>query len=397
MSSPFRPRRLATNLTVRGSHTRMIGRDEQQLQDLLDLAHARDERSRRVLLENISDLCLSPEGRLSDHERALMTDIVGKLLHDVEMRVRRELANRLLESGDAPHELVVQLANDDIEVARPLLINSQMLTDPDLIEIVKHRGEEHQLAIAVRSPLNETVSQALIDLGSDNVIETLVDNHDAQLSLSALEYLVEESQRVDRFQQPLLKRDDLPADLAVRMYWWVSAALRRHILDNYPLDPTKLDEAIETSTNAVIAESNGDVERSEAEKLVDALALRGELTETFLLQSLRASNVSAFIAGLARRGGVDLRTAQRIVFDPGGETLAVACRAVDISRSGFATIFMLCQHSQSKVKVRTPGQIESMLRYYDQIKPDQAQLALRYWARDTRYRRKIDALGRQDG
>ena len=172
------------------------------VRQLLALAHDKSVDSRRALLQNISDLFMDDGGRLSERERALMGGIVTQLIHDVEMSVRKELAERLATLPNAPRELIVTLANDAIEIAHPILRQSGVLNDTDLIDIVKGRTQEHRLAVAMRSELSFEVSQALIDSGNQDVIETLINNHDAELSRRAMDYLVSESQRIDRFQQP---------------------------------------------------------------------------------------------------------------------------------------------------------------------------------------------------
>ena len=48
--------------------------------ELLGLAKSRSEAARAQLVENITDLFLSDEGRLSEHERALMSEILSKLI-----------------------------------------------------------------------------------------------------------------------------------------------------------------------------------------------------------------------------------------------------------------------------------------------------------------------------
>ena len=117
----------------------MASDSKAQLATLVELARQRTTDGRRVIFENIADLFISPEGRLSERESALMTDILHKLIHDVEMEVRRDLSERLAENSEAPHDLVVMLANDEIEVARPILLKSGVLRDADLIEIIKER------------------------------------------------------------------------------------------------------------------------------------------------------------------------------------------------------------------------------------------------------------------
>ena len=129
---------------------------------------------------------------------------------------------------DAQIQTAMALSRAALDIVT-ILRSSRLLSDPDLIEIVKHRSQEHLLVIALRAPLSAEVAEAIVDHGDDRVLEQLLKNPDAILSRRALEYLVGESQRVDSFQEPLLSRHDLPGDLAHRMFWWVSAALRKEI------------------------------------------------------------------------------------------------------------------------------------------------------------------------
>src|SRR5690606_15858288 len=225
----------------------------EQVARLFALAQEKSEKSRRLLVENIADLFLAPEGRLTEHQRMLMTDILYKLLSELELAVRKELAANLAAREEAIPELVKLLANDQIEIARPVLERSEVLRDQDLIEVVKMRSEEHRLSVAIRSRVSEKVSEALIAESGADVIEALLKNPNAEISERAMEYLVAESRRVDRFQEPLLSRHDLPQELAQRMFWWVSAALRRRILVRFSdFDVAALDAALQTATQRAI-------------------------------------------------------------------------------------------------------------------------------------------------
>ena len=55
---------------------------------------------------------------------------------------------------------------------------------------------------------------------------TALDNDTAKIAQETMSYLVEQSQRVDSFRNPLVRRQDLPEPLAKQMALWVSAALR---------------------------------------------------------------------------------------------------------------------------------------------------------------------------
>ena len=368
--------------------------DNEELETRLwRLAQDKSQQARGVLLENIADLFVGGEGELSDHERSLITDILSKLLHDVEMTVRQAIAERLCHLKTIPRDLVVLLANDDIQVAEPILQRSRVLRDPDLMEIILHRSVEHRLAIAAREGVSETVSDALIAGGEEDVIETLLRNDDAALSRQASEYLVDESRRSDRFQEPLMRRSDLPPELAQRMFWWVSAALRRYILANFTIDEATLDDVIQDSAQAgPNGSSRRKTARTEAEKLAERLQEQGELSEQFLLRSLRRRHVSAFVAALARMADLDLATARRIVFDEGGEPLTVVCKALSIDRAVFASIFLLTRQAVEGGGAKAPTVIENMLRIYDGLAPDAAGRALRFWRRDADYLKAISAV-----
>ena len=81
---------------------------------------------------------------------------------------------------------------------------------------------------------------------------TLLQNATAEISRATLEYLVKQSGRIDAYQEAILRREDLPVDLAKRMYRWGSDALRQYIVENFEIDKNELsrllDDAIEEET-----------------------------------------------------------------------------------------------------------------------------------------------------
>lgn len=356
-------------------------------QELLELARSQSQRNREVLLENVADLFLSPEGRLTERDRAQMAEIIGKLVDEVEVDVRRALAERLAVLPEAPHDLVLKLAQDTALVARPLLLKSPVLKDADLIDLVKQRTQEHRLAIAMRAGIGTQVADALIGEGEEDVIEALIRNGEAQLSRQAIDYLVEESRRVDRFQEPLLRRQDLPKPLAYRMFWWVSAALRQQVLTQFPIDEADFDDAVESAVHAGAAESAD--AGAEAVRLAGQLAGRAELNERALVRSLRGGHIGVFAAGLGRLAGIDLATARRVVFATGGEALAACCKAADFDRSTFATFYLLTRQARIASAATPTDELEEVLKIFDRTSRAQARVILRYWARDREY---LDAL-----
>ena len=315
--------------------------------ELFELARNKTKEGRESLFAMVSDLFFNEDRVLSDRERALMGEILRRLVHAVEMSVRRNLSMRMAERADAPHDLIVDLANDDIEVAHPILLRSDVLQDTDLIEVIRHRTMEHQLSVAARRSVSEDVAEALVDTGNEDVIATLLHNNGAGLSREVMEYLVGESKRVDRYQNPLVQRGDLPPDLAQRMYWWVTAALRKHIVENFTIDANDLDVALDEATDGALKKEAKAVEKpDEAEALVDRLVDLGELTPGLLVRSMGQGEVALFETGLARLAELRRQLVRRILYEPGGEGLAILCRALGIEREVFSNIFHLSRKAK---------------------------------------------------
>ena len=354
--------------------------------ELLALARDRSVEGRTRLVQIVGDLFFDTDTILRESERSLMTDILRQLIHDVEMRVRQVLATRLASESEAPAELIRALANDEIEVAHAILTRSTVLQDIELIEIVEHRTLGHQLAIAMRGTVSAAVSDALIDTGNVDVIKTLLENESAEISGTAMEYLVEQSEKIDDLQVPLINRDDLGPDLAKRMYWWVSAALRKHITEHYRIDEADIDDKLQDVILDILGDGQpAKVTLRKSQQLAEKLHAAKAITPQLLIQTLRQGEVVLFEDLLSRL--TDLRTnlIRRFVFEPGGEGLAIACRAAGIEKPDFASIFLLSRSARPGDKVVDPNELSRVLHFFDRIKPATARKVVKRWHLDPNF------------
>jgi uncharacterized protein (DUF2336 family) len=375
----------------------MMSRDDLDFPALLNLARDKSVASRTRLVESVGDLFFEKNRTLSDRERALMTEILRRLIHDVEMSVRTALAERLSAEPTAPAELVKTLANDDIEVAYNILVKSPVLQDGELIEIVQHRTLEHQLAITLRAELSAAVSDALVATGNADVIKSLIDNMGAEISSGTIEYLVEQSKRVDAYQNPLLNRPDLPPALAKRMYWWVSAALRKHIIRSFNFDPVELDERIEDVIKDILSQEAGDpIAGCKGADLAKLLNQRHALSPQLMVQTLRRGEVALFEAMFAELTGLREKLVRRILFEPGGQGLAVVCRAMAIAKPDFASLFLLSRSARPSDKVVDPNELSAAMVFFDRVKRDPAERLLRRMRLDSEYLESMLALDGAD-
>lgn len=359
---------------------------------LVDLARDKSSLGRSSLVTAIGDL-MDDSGRiLTLQEKALMNDILKKLIQDVARPIRKALAEKLSQSHNAPHEVVSLLANDEFDIASPVLLKSDLLSDEDLIEIVRHRTLSHRLAIAMRRSVSTLVSDALVGTNSVDVIKALLENHGAQITDATMAYLVQQSESVDEFQEPLLRRKDLPLDLSQKMYIWVSAALRQYIVENFAVDKAELDLTVANVADDV--SSNDDVRRGDdaAMALAEQLARRNELTADMLVKTLRRGEIALFEAMLAQMLGLRPQVARKLIYEDGGEGLVIGCRACSINRTDFTALFLMLQRARPNELANNPYQLSRSMEMFDRLKPDTARKVVERWKINPYFLKSIRRL-----
>ncbi len=292
---------------------------------------------------------------LNARERELMREILRRLTRDVEMAIRIALAQRLAEDTTAPHDLILLLVDDTIEVARPLILNSPLLTESDVLRLIAESGVGHQEAVAGRPNIGVPVTDALVKCGHDSVLMALVKNATARISSVTFESLVEKSRALTGLQEPLIRRVDLPPKLAINMCEWVSDALQTHIRANYAMAPRNVEIALTEAKLAVKSEPIGptDAPADSAHKLVDKLAASGQLKAGFLMRVLSQGQVDLFDLAFAKLMGLELAAFRSAFYDRGARMVALGCRAAGIDRSVFATVFNLSRQARGMAVVMT--------------------------------------------
>ena len=354
--------------------------------ELLKIARDKSIEGRERLATVVSDLFLDENKILSDKERQLSHEILHHLVHDFELGVRKIISERLAEWPGLPTELVTFLANNDIDVAYPILTQSGLLADATLIEIVQQRTAEHQLAITIRKSLSEEVTTAIVNEGHEAVVKKLLENENAKISKNTMTYLVEESKRVDSYREPILRRDELEPEMAQQMFMWVSAALRRHISENFPLEESVIDDMLEQSAVETFANMAANRPAKKiSDRLAEDLIEEGEVNPELLIEVLSDGEVPLFLSLFKRMSGLREQLVKKIVFEPGGEGLAICSKALGITKSDFATIFTITRGSAPNIVTDFSREIRSALKFYSSLDDDSSAQVLKQWCRDSNY------------
>jgi uncharacterized protein (DUF2336 family) len=361
--------------------------------ELFRLARQKSVESRTALARTVSEFFSSETVTLTERERALMYDILHRVIRDVEMAVRKQISAQMARLPDVRRDLVTILANDKIDVAYPILIESPVLRDADLIGVIRDRTLEHQLAIAIRKDLSESVSAELVRSGNADVIQALLRNRDARIARATMECLVEQSRRIDTFREPILRRAELGADLAKRMFMWVSAALRHAILERFDLPEEEVDDLLESAVLEEVARTQAEAKApSKCAELADALVAIDTSTPKMLVSVLEAGEVHLFVSMFESMTGLRHNLIMSMMFEPGGERLALACRAIGLEKVMFASIFSLTRRARPNLQKSLREDLRQALSLYGKTSQDSARKVVRMWQRNADYLSAVDSF-----
>lgn len=252
---------------------------------------------------------------LSESQRKLAEDIFRLMVKDAEVRVREALSRQLKENPTVPHDVAAALARDVESVSLPILQFSEVLTDEDLIEIVKSQSPEKQVAVAKRAHVSAGLADALVDTHNEDVVATLVGNEGAEITETTLQRVVDEFGASEMVGKPLVARGNLPVTVAERLMTRVSENLRQALM-------TRPDMSAETVTNLLLharelavlglAEADTDVL-----KLVDHLYRNARLTPSIILRAVCMGDMTFFEAAMAKLARIKLENARTLIHDAG--------------------------------------------------------------------------------
>lgn len=310
--------------------------------ELLALAKSRTSDDRQRLLIGVASLCdATPPGA---EVSPVLTEIFMTLARQAEHDIRRSLAESLAGADWAPRALVNMLALDEIEIARPIIANSPLLADQDLLRILVEATVEHHIEVARRPTLSGRVADAIIDAAEPATMTALASNRTAEISEHGVRRLIEHSRRIAALRAPLTRHPRLNQALAGELYGLVGAALRQAITERFRVDEAAIATAIGKAVSSVqsptpetVAASVADREEMER-RLVDKLLGAGQLRPGFLIRAIREKRLSLFEHALAALGGFTLAQVRAAVWRDTPDALFLACSAVGIDRAVFPAI-----------------------------------------------------------
>src|SRR4249919_665648 len=373
--------------TSRSTHA--LAESRSVLDELISPVASASAKQRLKVIDRITDLFAAGSRSYSYEQIALFDDVLRRLSADIEVKARAKLAHRLGGMESAPPKLIRLLAFDDaIEVAEPVLVNSQQLNDDDLVENATTKSQDHLFAIAQRLKLSEDVTDVLVERGDQRVVHRVVKNKGARFSLAGYGNLTTRARYDRRLTLALGERSDLPRQYFLKLLEAASSTVRAKLEAANP----QATAAIRDTIDDVATTMQREVRKSSR---LHAAAVREAkrrfnvrpITEASVHGAAHAQDFEKTVVALARLGVFPVDLVERALLDEGEDMLLLLAKAAGCSWTT-ARELLLMYAANRNLK---PDDITRAFERYKKLSQETARNIVMFYERRTRLRVKANS------
>lgn len=281
----------------------------------------------RTISRLLPDVIESKKAALIDYS----VRVLQVLCRDQILRVREILSEEMHTMEVAPHEIMLSLARDEsASVAIPVLECSPVLTDQDLVEIIKTSSMPEVLeAIASRKRLSGMVSHALANMRLPKPLEKLLGNVDAEINEPSYDIIAEIAEHNEPLHIPLATRPDLPIRLINKIASFLSASVMDVLMNHYNLSPA-MKEKLQSNINERLSDPRVEREKS-ARHSVSSLHSTGSLDDGKIEAALNMGDYAFVTQALAKLSGFSSSKVERILRSENAKAVTALCWKAGIS------------------------------------------------------------------
>ena len=346
------------------------------LQDLEALSIERDSGKRRELLRKVTDLFFITEQQQSDGDRAVFGGVLERVAYELETEARTELAQRLSSTRFAPHNIVRRLAEDDIDVAKPVLERSKVLSDTDLVDIAYSKGQEHLMAMTRREELSVAVTDVIVQRGNDDVLTSVAGNGGAKFSTKSFDTMAMKATDVSGLREQLIHRDDVPNEVVEMIKKNVADKLKKEFSDQHSdISSLEIDHVVELQSGNVDFSSLKEDNQFGPLKIdVKNLHKNGLLTQDRIKEFAEKGMKAELVHSLAIKAAIATEMAYHTLYEAEVPALAVLCKASQFKRETFGAILQERVHASGL----PTDQVVSAMKRYESLNDETAQRIFRF-------------------
>ena len=346
-------------------------------------------KQRLRILERITDLFAAGSRGYSSDQIALFDDVLQKLAADIEVKARARLAHRLACLNNAPPKFIRSLAFDDeIEVAGPVLVHSQQLSDADLVENATTKSQGHLFAIAQRLHLSESVTDVLVERGDRRVVHKVVRNKGARFSLAGYGKLTVRARDDSTLTLALGQRDDLPRQHFLKLLETASASVRAKLERANPQAAAAIRDVVDDVAHTMQQEARR-VSAPYATAMRDAKRRfnASPLTEANVHAAAQAQEFERTVIALAKLGRFPVDLVERALLDKGEDMVLVLARAAGCSWTTVRELLLMYAAERSL----QPDDLQRSFERYNKLNDETALNIVYFYGRRMKLRARKNA------
>ena len=348
---------------------------------------AKPRRARSTLMRRLIDVVAMPSSRIPPQDRSMAGDILLEMLFDADEDDRIFCAKRLIPTQEAPRRVLRYLGMCSFEVAGELLEQNNSFDDSDIIFILKKMTHLHAEAIARRKTLGPTVCDTLVETGHVPAILEMLKSRRSFISETAMDELLEISRDNPEICPLLVDREEMTPNHAMTMFWWSGEAERRKILIKHSADRSELIAICGDVFSIAAEEQWADPVARKTLQMIERRQRNRAAIERSPFESLEEAIEAAERTGLNRGSaqeighlaGIKPVTAAKILTDPGGEAIAVLCKATGLKRNYLMRLWAALKRPTEIGPGVLHPHYERIREIYEMMSVAKAQTTLRYW------------------
>jgi hypothetical protein len=370
--------------TSRSTHA--LAESRSVLDELISPVATASTKHRLKVIDRITDLFAAGSRSYSYEQISLFDDVLRRLSADIEVEARAKLAQRLAGMGSAPPKLVRSFAFDDeIEVAGPVLVHSEQLSDDDLVENATTKSQDHLLAIAQRLKLSEAVTDVLVDRGDDRVVHKVVRNKGARFSLAGYGKLTSRARYDRRLTLALGERSDLPRQYFLKLLEAASSTVRAKLEAAHPHAVV----AIRDTVDDVATKMQREVRKTSQAHVAAVREAKRRfnvrpISEASVHGPAHAQDFEKTVVALSRLGVFSVDLVERALLDEGEDMVLLLAKAAGCSWTTARELLLMYAANRSL----KPDDITLAFERYRKLSQQTARNIVAFYERRLKLRAK---------
>jgi uncharacterized protein (DUF2336 family) len=336
----------------------------------LELCLVDRPNSRRfTILRKLTDLFLAGAETYSDESIQFFDELMGRLIARIERQALIELSQKLAPVDRAPRGVIGRLSNDDdFAIAQPVLEQSNVLTESDLVQIAKTKSQDHLYAIASRAQISAPVTDVLVERGDSRVAGKVTGNTGARFSRWGLTQAIQRAEHDEAIAVAIVNRADLPDDLLEELVRKATKVVQKRLMaSSRPETQQRISRVLRIVSDQVARSASSPARGGRTLLKKDLPQLRARIS-----QYAEDKNIGELTDTLAIMAELPVATITKLAAGASGEALVALSKACGIG----------WQDTQKMISALTPQavaskeQINALFDIYAALSPADAQRML---------------------